>query len=305
MTGTIERKLLATKCEIESLGYGRVISPGPEEYVGSFGIIGRGDYGRLNPGLHASEAQFQDGGANLVALFNRYLALSLLHTFDPLAGSCRLPASVVLLYERDLVRIERQLDEQPDEFYRLGNDAFVKDLAILSHRLIPVGAEYALPESGVPRSLLFRRGPAQFFRCLRVCMFQCGGFSPYFELHAHVLALEDFNPDGWLDTYMCLAELLELNPAYKGITSSSWFLDPALARVSPRLSYLQEIPSAHGATLLFSGYDASGETGALARSVSRRRLYEKGEYVPAIYTRVWPRKELIGWRKQRHGALLN
>jgi hypothetical protein len=37
---------------------------------------------------------------------------------------------------------------------------------------------------------------------------------------------------------------------------------------------------------------------ALARSLSRKRLHERGEYSPACYLVAWPRRALLDWAAQ-------
>ncbi|MCB1791919.1 MAG: hypothetical protein KDJ24_16565, partial [Gammaproteobacteria bacterium] len=263
-------------------------APEPDHYVDTFGFADGRGYSTITPTALTMEHALTAIGDDMRMLYNRHLLACRLRDFDVAAGTCRLPASVVALYPRDLARIAAQVETMGPDYFRLDKDTFVKDLAILSHRLIPVGAEYVFPNSGVPLSLLLRKGPTQLIKGLRACVFDAGGFRPYFELHAHVLALQDFNPDGWDASYQRMAELLQLNPHIRGIVSSSWFLDPALTDVSPRLAYLREVPEAHGATLMFSSVDKEGCSGALSKSATRRKLFDEGAYVPTIYTRIWP-----------------
>ncbi len=270
----------------------------PDRYVDDFSFSGSAGYGNIKHQAIIRERELEASGDKVRLLYNQYLVVSLLEDFDPAAGHCLLPDSVAALYPRELKRIMSQLDTCESRFFRFECDAFVKDLSILKHRLIPVGAEYADPYSGVPRSLLFKGGARQLYKGIRACLVQAGGFWPFLELHAHILALEDFNPAGWRKTYVRLAELLELNPRFRGVTSSSWFLDPALEGISPHLSYLRREPEAQGATILFSSIDREGKSGALAKSSSRRRLFNEGRYIPTVYTRVWPRSELIAWKSQ-------
>ena len=68
--------------------------------------------------------------------------------------------------------------------------------------------------------------------------------------------------------------------------------------ISPHLSYLREVPSENGATLLFVCHHSDGSSGALSRSSVRRRLFAEGKYVPATYMRIWPRQSLIAWRRR-------
>lgn len=300
MTSKRQLQLLSLKEQISLSPTARHLGLKPEDYAQNFRIDGRGSYSAINKKTVEDEWKMQKAAGDIAKSYNKYLTLALLESFEVGAGSCHLPASIAELYARDLTRIESQTNHLPSSFYRLNNDSFVKDLAILSHKLIPVGSEYVVPNSCVPRSILFRKGIAQFRDGVIACLFEAGGFAPYFELHAHKLSLEDFNPDGWQASYARLAELLVLNPEYCGVTSSSWFLDPQLEQVSPHLAYLRTVPEQNGATLLFSRLDSKGGSGALAKSRSRRRLYDLGVYTPAVYTRVWPRSKLIDWQFACH-----
>jgi hypothetical protein len=52
-----------------------------------------------------------------------------------------------------------------------------------------------------------------------------------------------------------LASLLEMNPGVKvkvkGVFCSSWWYDPQLEAISPRLKYLSAVPTDNGAQLFF------------------------------------------------------
>lgn len=235
------------------------------------------------------------------APFARYWLASLIAT-PPENISIALPAIVETLQKAEFQRI---LTELEDEYAQVDieTDRWKKNLAILLHQLIPVGAEFAALGSGIPRRMLLRGSIQQRLRFLRTVASETYGFRPFFELHAHPDSLEAFHPDGWVDTYHCLAEALLLNPKYKGVMASSWFRDPALRIISPRLAYLREYPEQHGAHMFLIGDDTDGTSGALARSPTRQRLYKEGRYVPRIYMMVWPRSALLNWHfgETRHG----
>lgn len=239
----------------------------------------------------------QQNTPHLVSDYNRYLLCWLLSHFDMDQGQLNLPASVKVLYAAQLIRIERQLDEFENDFFSFNNDPFVKDVAILTHRLIPVGAEYVSANSGLPRSVILKGGLHQFFNAL-FYMLKAGGTKPFLELHMHTLDISEFHPDGWLRTYERLADLLELNRNYRGIQSTSWFLDPQLESISPHLGYLRKVPLSAGAQLFFIGLDKKGSSGALAKSKSRKVLFEQGDYTPRLYLRIWPRSSVLkrGWK---------
>lgn len=217
----------------------------------------------------------------------------LLRDFDLSRSRVALPASVRSLYDRELERIARQLEAPDTDYFSFSHDHFLKDYALLTHRFVPVGAEFVSLASGVPRRALLAGGVAQALRAVWFVVFTAGGLAPYFELHAHPRSLSDFNPEGWERTYARLADLLRANASMKGVVSASWFFDPALREFSPHLLYLRDVPERHGAAFFLIGTDLRGDSGAIATSATRRRLFEQGAYVPQIYLRVWPRAAIL------------
>ena len=259
----------------------------------------RAKYGKVNPELAARYAELHEQSPRLAFLFNKFLICSLAADFTVSRSPYKIPPSVERLYLKEIRRIADQLDRFELSFYDLGRDEFLKDLAILTHRLIPVGAEFAQPDCGVPRSVLFKGGPSQLLRGLWFFGVRLRGFKPLFSLHLHNLALDEFNPEGLVETYGRLAELLELNPEFKGWFSGSWFLDPQLASISPHLAHLRAVPEANGAAIFFVEADPRGTSGALAKSATRQRLFREGKYLPKIYMRVWPRQAMLEWQRGR------
>lgn len=253
-------------------------------------------YSALPADLLAAEQAAARHSEAAALMLNKSLCGFLLAQFSLTAGQWTLPEQFSTLYREQLQRIEAQLATQPDSYFSLGNDPFRKDLAILRHRLVPCGAEFATPFSGISRRLLFGGGWRQALRFLRV-MAACRGVAPFLELHMHPAWTHTFNPEGWLETYENLADLLAANPSLRGVQSTSWFLDPALEQVSPRLVYLRRVPERCGAVIFHAGED-SDSSGALATSPTRRALHAAGRYQPRRYTRIWPRQRLLqrGWR---------
>lgn len=198
-------------------------------------------------------------------------------------------------FERILARIAREGLTQCD----LREDSWKKDWMIATGALVPAGASLFDPHSGIPRRVLLRKGIAQLVSGLRAIV-DCGGHRPMAELHTHTESLAEFNPAGWQRTYLRLADFLESNPGIRGVTGTAWFRDPQLHRVSPQLDYLRAMPTEGGARFLFIARDAAGTSGALARSATRRSLFEAGAYVPEMHLMIWPRQRLLDWaRRQR------
>lgn len=225
---------------------------------------------------------------------NRYVWAAQVAAFDGTTLPLTTPESVQRLYERELDRVLAQLRADDDRYADARHDSQRKDLAILGGRLVPVGAGFAAPRAGVPRSVLLKGGVGQFARGL-VALVRGGGARPWLELHTHLDCLSDFSAAGWEQSYLRLAELLALNPHLRGVFRASWFLDPALQQISPNLAYLRELPLRHGACLLFVQRDLVGDSGALHRSARRRQLFDEGRYVPDIYLMAWPRRDLLRW----------
>ena len=87
--------------------------------------------------------------------------------------------------------------------------------------------------------------------------------------------------------------MLALNPEIRGMWGGSWFYDPALERISPRLEYLRSVPQDNGAYVFYSNIDING--GALSKSDTRKQAYEDGKYLPKSYSVIWPRRHLLDW----------
>lgn len=256
------------------------------------GAVSGHSYAALPPELLAAEQSVARENPAAALTLNRSLCRNLLKEFT-LADACWVfPEKFHFLYEQQLQRIENLLTDKPDSYFSFDNDPFRKDLAILRHRLIPCGAEFATPFSGISRSLIFKGGLQQAAKFMQVIT-RCRGIKPFLELHMHPHYTAAFNFEGWIETYENMADLLEANPSFLGVQSTSWFLDPALAEISPNLSYLREVPERCGATILYAGEDDYDNSGAFATSQTRRDLYKSGHYKPRLFTRIWPRKLLI------------
>lgn len=122
---------------------------------------------------------------------------------------------------------------------------------------------------------------------------------PCLESHTDSRDTSSFTPAGWDATYECLADLLALWPQVPAFVATSWFYDPEIRSISPRLAYLQDVPLANGAIRLLAGSSDLDIRRATLTSGTRRRLYEEGRYLPTSYTIIWPREDLMRWRSAR------
>ncbi|WP_417316751.1 hypothetical protein [Emcibacter sp.] len=240
------------------------------------------------------EAFYGETGLKDCIPFHRLLMSRLLETFRMDRLFLKAPASLTCLYEAEFDRIRRTLRE---EAFSCGwdNDIFVKDVAITTGRLIPAGPGL-LQVSGVPRRLLVRKGPGQFFGLVSMLLFGLKGREPLLTVHMHMANVKQFTPEGWEEFYRITSEILELNPDMKGLMRHAWFFDPEITGISPKLAYLREIPEKNGAKIYYF-CDQGADSGALIRSATRRTLFETGKYTPRVYYLLWPRDRLIAYAR--------
>lgn len=209
------------------------------------------------------------------------------------AAFTRLPERVM---QHQLRQFKRMGDE-PDKILAvcsLDRDLFLKDFGLATLRLYAAAAQLIDYRAGIGRVMLMKGGLTDLPRRLAIFA-RIGGFKPFFEIHTHDFYLDEFTVEGWNECYRCCAELYEVHPEVLGMYGGSWFYDPALSAISPRLAYLREVPEGGGASLLFDSTSAQSTALATATSPTRKALYDQGAYSPASYALIWPRARQIAW----------
>ena len=144
-------------------------------------------------------------------------------------------------------------------------DIFWKELAIARLQFFPVQAGVVEFYSGfgVKQGISFNALQTISFLSILIRF----GRKPYYQVHTHTPVLHNFSSEGWINSYCQIAEMLKDNPHINGIMRGSWFFDPKLKKISPRLSYLQDLPLQNGAQTFCIGKDNSGS--AISKSKSR------------------------------------
>jgi len=229
-------------------------------------------------------------GASGLGEHLRLLLLYFIEQFETRFDSARLPKSFREQFQGVFVRIARQCAAGDLEASPI-SDPFLKDLGIVRVRLIPCVSHLLYPWSGIPRRVILRQRIATLPRIL-IHLARMGGLRPLVENHVHPSMLDRFDAEGREACYGLVGELLRARPGLRGLMGASWYYDPAVARFSPKLSYLHDVPARNGAMMLPAEPEGS-ESGALARSSHRRALYEAGTYQPYTYLMVWSRHELL------------
>lgn len=228
-----------------------------------------------------------------VAEFPAMIAAALLADCERRWHFARVPDSVRPEFIRQARRILAL------ELPAFSNDAFLKDLSICLLLSFPCVAQVVEQTGAVPRSVLLSGGAGQALRMARY--FAAAGLraGPYFEIHTHTPMLDGFTPAGWDRCYGLIADLLHSRPDIMGMVGGSWFYDPALATITPRLAYLADTPIAGGAFRVRFGASQADRDLATATSASRRALVERGEYIPTRWLLIWPRAALLRWAADR------
>lgn len=227
--------------------------------------------------------------------FHKSVMLALMERF---VQTPRITKEVADLYRADFERIKAEMATNAPEFYELPKDPFVKDLSICCGKAFPAAAQIVETMSGIGRRILYAGGVGSV---IPVAAFfaKSGGFAPWYQIHTHSSTFAHFNEDGWNRCYRLIAGMLKLNPEIRGMFGVSWFYDPALEEISPRLGYLRHVPVSGGARFFYRGGDRhQNVANATAKSETRRKLYEQGKYNPVAYLMIWQRNEMLRWATQ-------
>lgn len=176
--------------------------------------------------------------------------------------------------------------------YAFPDDYFLKDYRFATGMTVPCGAQVVdlaeRPGVKTMAALLPRAPKIAWDAATR----------PWFKPHTESRYLDEFNEEGWNRCYGEMADLLDVLPRVAGMVATSWFYDPALAEISPRLAYLRRGPVEAGAVMVRHGTTQFDIDSATATSPSRRALYQEGKYMPTCWSIVWPRAAMLAWRDQ-------
>jgi hypothetical protein len=227
------------------------------------------------------------------------LALHLPH----LLKKMDLPAGILALYSDAFGRLAAFLKSTGNVPYDSTGEFFCKDVRFVLGLSVPCGAQVVDMHS----RFRLRTVALSFLRSgdfsASKQYFLTKGYRPWLQIHTESRYLNDFNEEGWDRCYLRIAELLEWKKDIAGMVGTSWFYDPQLVEISPRIVYLQERPRERGAFLLRHGTQRSDVVNAIKTSETRRRLYREGKYIPVCYSILWPRKELLSWAEQSRTSL--
>ena len=209
-------------------------------------------------------------------------------------GELELPADVLERVPPALWRLHAFLGERRDG-YGPGDDRFLRDVRLAAGWSVPCGSEVIdlrarVSLAGSFQIALRARAPRIALRRLIP-----GGAPAWFAPHTESRYLDEFDETGWETTYRNVAALLRAHTDVAGVVGYSWFYDPRVEAISPRLAYLRRGPLDGGAFLLRGHTSEFDVRNATAKSQTRRRLYEAGDYTPVGYKMVWLRRDILHW----------
>ncbi len=244
--------------------------------------------------LAARDELKREGGSALVAAVHRFVILASVPGARAALQARPHLAPVRDWFENAVAGMGADLAAAPDDSLDFPLDPFVKDLAVVLLRLWPLGAVGVDPRLRMRRHWFLEGGARGVLQGLGL-LGRLGGSAPLYEIHAYHRHLSEFTEEGWTACYRRIASIMSRDPGIRGLFGKTWFWDPALERVSPRLAYLRRLPLASGAVFLRVRNGAHTRANALLKSETRRRLHAAGQYEPQEYVMVWPRRAFLRW----------
>lgn len=257
-------------------------------------------YQYVIPGIKSlTEKIISNGNENILEIYHKIILLELIIRNTPIIKCGDLPEPIKSLYFENYQRIIDGIgsDTELPGFYLHQNEKYFKVLGICAMRLIPAGAR-KINIIRLPRRFLIKKGIRQFFEGLAFLLFELRGIQPLYRMHLDSHdpnLLAKFNPEGHQAFFLNVAKLLRKNKNIKGIFGNAWFYDPKLSEINNRYDYLRKMVTDNGGKIFYNGTDQSAIENAIAKSPTRKRLYNERKYSPANYIIIWGRKKIIEW----------
>jgi hypothetical protein len=240
----------------------------------------------ISPEVRATRAAIAEiGGDQWVDRYVRLVLLLLVvrRVIGP-PVAYRLPPSLELLLAADLQRIVSEC--QSRRGLRRFGARTAHDLAVARGVRFPCGGRYAetvAMSSGILEAAGLGHVPTW----------------PWLTTHLDLADGVKLTAETRQAAYVRLGQFMIDNPDYVGSFGISWFDDPAIEKISPRLAFVSEQNRSTGAFVVSLG--TSDETTikfATGKSPTRRRLYEEGKYLPTDHAVIWLRDDLVRWAKE-------
>lgn len=254
---------------------------------------------QANVSLALFEEQFGDVSIEESALLKVALLANIAKITPDLVQQESYPNSVLSNYPSAFERLVTRLEDATETPIKK-NDHLFNRLNFVLATSIPCGAQSLDSRSSVPLKSVILSIPRQKSAKAMINFIRCQGWGPWFRGHTDVDYLTEFNEAGWDRYYLQIAELLITKKEIRGLAGTSWFYDPQLVDISPRLAYLQQRQLERGAFLMRHRSTEADIQFATQASSTRKRLFDEGKYIPVSHSLIWGRNEILNWAKN-HG----
>jgi hypothetical protein len=256
-----------------------------------------GNYWRFPEGLeHWFEKIQARAGSEALSCFHRLALLNLMLESDRRisGGQVLLGAGVQKAFRERTDAILQRFESEPGFSVEAEQDFFKKDISVCALRMFPTSGPCNFEVGWLGRRFLVSGGARQVAPALRCYLFDLRmRMKSTYSLHLEDrVAFRTFTRDGWAAGYRDIAQQMLLAPDIVAIQGTSWFWDPAIEKVSPKLAFVRTVPYQGGARFFRLPPTMDLSSAALADS-ARRRLFEQGRYSPVDYLMIWPRREFL------------
>jgi hypothetical protein len=213
----------------------------------------------------------------------------------------KLPVEVLELYPFWLDKLVGFLSEAAGTGADYDTDHYAKDVRLSLVLSVPGSRTQTLDlSSPMGPGQVVRNGRDGYGWSQAVAYVKAQGWKKaWLQTHTEGRHTEDFNEAGWDRLWTSAAAVCVSRPELAGVIGSSWFFDPPLETISPRLAYLRINPLKGGAFIIHQGPGQGHSDRCGATSPTRRAMIESGEYLPRSWLIAWPRTALIAWAKAR------
>jgi hypothetical protein len=193
--------------------------------------------------------------------------------------------------------------QQQDERLALESAAFAELAQIVTLRRFHAGqcSFDVLPR--MPLSWLLKVHPFDLSGFLGELCFGMRGVGPFVEPHINywrasrlLLLRREHERSIWR-----IAQFIKVQPAIKGLVTSSWLYAVETGEDSAHLGWLREFFASENARIIDAG-PALVESGFLVGNERRQQRYASGVFRPREAIVLWPRKDVLAWAR-RHPEL--
>ncbi len=221
------------------------------------------------------------------------------------AKQAALPGEVMELYPYWLDKMAEFLTAAAEADAPYGRDHWAKDVRMALVLSVPGARTQTIDlSSPVGPGQIVKNGRDGYGWGQLIQYVRAQGWKrPWLEVHTEARQLEDFNEAGWDRAWATAAAICKTRPELGGMIGSSWFYDPPLETISPRLAYLRLNPLKGGAFIIHQGPGEIHTERAATSSPTRKALIDSGEYLPRSWLVVWPRATLVPWAEQRAASM--